>query len=190
VTSFPAGATTKFSAAALGVSARSACRDPEVPGGRAHHPLFLPYGILGDSRRRGLDFAGEEPLPIRPKDALAHLLLPTYSARLDKANYLALVREWIRANRPGMATVDNRQLLYAFLGDEIIQGAAIDYLEFGVYQVSSLREWIRINSNANSRFFGFDSFRGLPEDWVPGFAKGAYDLSGAPPLRGHPRNPR
>ncbi|MCI4326912.1 MAG: class I SAM-dependent methyltransferase [Thermoplasmata archaeon] len=121
------------------------------------------------------------------KEALASLLLPSYSTRLDKANYLALVRAWVRENRPQISLVDSRPLLYAHLNEELVRGAPIDYFEFGVYQGNSLREWVRMNPNPSSRFWGFDSFRGLPEDWVPGFAKGSYDLAGSPPVIPDPR---
>jgi hypothetical protein len=33
--------------------------------------------------------------------------------------------------------------------------------------------------------FGFDSFLGLPEDWRPGCARGAFSLGGAAPLVSH-----
>ena len=42
---------------------------------------------------------------------------------------------------------------------------ALDYLEFGVFQGLSLKQWCAINAHPQSRFFGFDSFQGLPENW-------------------------
>ena len=36
--------------------------------------------------------------------------------------------------------------------------------------------WLTINKHEESRFFGFDSFEGLPEDWID--AKGSYSTSG------------
>jgi O-methyltransferase len=41
----------------------------------------------------------------------------------------------------------------------------VNYLEFGVASGSSFKWWLNRNSNSNSRFSGFDTFEGLPEDW-------------------------
>ncbi|HEY4876426.1 MAG TPA: class I SAM-dependent methyltransferase [Puia sp.] len=41
----------------------------------------------------------------------------------------------------------------------------ITYLEFGVAGGTSFRWWINNTKNANSKFYGFDTFEGLPEKW-------------------------
>jgi O-methyltransferase len=56
----------------------------------------------------------------------------------------------------------------------------IDYLEFGVSQGHSFRWWASNIRNPDSRFFGFDTFSGLPENWG-GFSKGAMSVEGAMP---------
>lgn len=59
---------------------------------------------------------------------------------------------------------DRRYQLY----QHVIQSEkldAVDYLEFGVSQGHSLRWWLSRIPNPDSRFYGFDTFTGLPEKW-------------------------
>lgn len=53
-----------------------------------------------------------------------------------------------------------------------LKNTPIDYLEFGVCQAHSFRWWVDANKNPNSRFYGFDTFEGLPEAWGVAFKKG------------------
>ena len=63
--------------------------------------------------------------------------------------------------------------LYQYINNKIIKNKKITYLEFGVANGDSFKEWINFNSNKKSFFFGFDTFTGLPEDYVNPF----YNLS-------------
>ena len=59
-----------------------------------------------------------------------------------------------------------RYLLYeAITKEEKLDQAPLDYMEFGVAGGHSLRWWLKKNQNPGSRFFGFDTFEGLPENW-------------------------
>lgn len=59
-----------------------------------------------------------------------------------------------------------RYLLYQFLIEsENLNETPINYLEFGVAYGYSFGWWVNHISNPESRFFGFDTFEGLPEDW-------------------------
>jgi O-methyltransferase len=59
----------------------------------------------------------------------------------------------------------NRLGMYEFLLREVLRGEPFDYLEFGVASGTSLRWWIEHEKGAASRFYGFDVFTGLPEDF-------------------------
>jgi O-methyltransferase len=66
----------------------------------------------------------------------------------------------------------DRFKLYESIADKYnLSGEQINYLEFGVYQGSSFSWWIKKNNNPDSRFYGFDTFEGLPENWGT-YAKG------------------
>ncbi len=55
---------------------------------------------------------------------------------------------------------------------EKLDSSAIDYFEFGVSGGHSFRWWLDHNKNPGSKFYGFDTFEGLPENFGP-FGKGA-----------------
>lgn len=69
---------------------------------------------------------------------------------------------------------EKRYVLYKQVSELYdLKSTPVDYLEFGVASGNSMRWWIRENTHADSRFYGFDTFEGLPEDWGTAFKKGA-----------------
>ena len=105
------------------------------------------------------------------------------SHRLEYLNALLKLGSWIRDNAP-MVCFDNRFELYSHLNTRLLHNQAIRYLEFGVYRGDSLMEWVRLNTHPESRFWGFDSFTGLPAPWqrfTSATAAGAFDLHGTIP---------
>lgn len=96
---------------------------------------------------------------------------------------------WLRHHQVPVI-LDDKIALYLYLKDKHLSDSAIDYLEFGVWKGTTLKHWIGQNTNSASRFFGFDSFEGLPEDWGH-FAtlhkKGTFDLQGTLPEINDPR---
>ena len=78
-----------------------------------------------------------------------------------------------------------RHDLYKYLNNDLLKNEKIDYLEFGVYQGHSMGDWITLNKNRSSRFIGFDSFTGLPSDWIKlsgTLSKGCFTTYGEIPL--------
>src|SRR5688572_13201798 len=50
--------------------------------------------------------------------------------------------------------------------------STVDYFEFGVCGGHSFTWWLEHNKNKDSKFYGFDTFEGLPEDFGP-FGRGS-----------------
>jgi len=63
---------------------------------------------------------------------------------------------------------------------EIIDGASLTYIEFGVYEGDSISYFCSKNQNIGSKFLGLDSFEGLPESWA-GNPVGYFTTSGVFP---------
>lgn len=81
-----------------------------------------------------------------------------------------------------------RDILYRYVNDTVLKNRPIDYLEFGVFAGHSFRTWLSLNTRPESRFVGFDSFEGLPEDWIAGNRKkGEFNMDGKIPVITDPR---
>lgn len=76
-----------------------------------------------------------------------------------------------------------RYNFHRFVAQHVGTVLPIHYLEFGVYKGYVIGLWAAINTNAASRFVGFDSFVGLPADWKGGEwgSKGSFDAGGQIP---------
>ena len=94
----------------------------------------------------------------------------------DNAVFVAVRRERF-SDCPEFST---RLDLYKHLSS-IIGNDSIDYLEFGVWKGEAIDAWRKLNTAAGSRFVGFDTFEGLPENWEEGHPKGTFSTHGATP---------
>ena len=103
--------------------------------------------------------------------------------------HMSSLSKWIAEHKKNLAfstfpqaqfNYNNRYQLFSYLIENEIKGQPIDYLEFGVSTGNSFRWWVDQIKNPDSRFYGFDTFTGLPEDWG-GFKKGAMSNGNKPP---------
>lgn len=69
------------------------------------------------------------------------------------------------------------QLFEHVILQEGLNNEKIDYLEFGVANGASMRWWTNKITNSDSKFYGFDTFIGLPEKWGY-FPEGHFDAKG------------
>ena len=122
------------------------------------------------------------------KKSLAAAIFPKYSTLLDKLNWNARWLDTLR-NAGAVPVFPNPHSLYSFINEKYFSSGAdpFDYLEFGVYTGDSLRLWASLNKNPSSRLFGFDSFEGLPENWVESKPKGTFSTGGKAPDIGDSR---
>ena len=110
-----------------------------------------------------------------------------YNTTIDNLNLNPLLMKYLTENKL-VSIFDNRHDYFKYLAKEVIKtNSPIQYLEFGVYKGESIREWIDLNQNIKSEFYGFDSFYGLPEDWTYTMKKGEFDLKGNIPIVDDPR---
>lgn len=103
-------------------------------------------------------------------------------------SHLAALSKWIAKNKKECkndfytAKFDyaKRELLFEKIINDYNLDSNIDYLEFGVSKGHSFRWWMNRIKNSDARFYGFDTFTGLPESWGP-FKKGDMGNGNKPP---------
>lgn len=110
-----------------------------------------------------------------------HEVVQPFSGGLQNGVFMSALSEWRKAN-PVKGYNDfyqetwdynRRYKLYeAITQQELLFENPIDYFEFGVAGGYSFKWWLKGNTKDASRFFGFDTFEGLPEKWGA-FEKGS-----------------
>jgi len=110
-----------------------------------------------------------------------HGLVSPFSKGMLNGAYMSEMSKW-RKQHPvkgyndfyrGTWDYSRRYNLYeALVKQEQVDTAAIDYFEFGVCGGLSFKWWLEKNKNTDSKFYGFDTFEGLPEKWGA-FEKGS-----------------
>lgn len=110
-----------------------------------------------------------------------HAILEPFTGVLLNAYYMSKMSKWRRQTKvtgyndwyQSKWDYTRREKLYAEISKtEGLSNNAIDYFEFGVCGGHSFKWWLTHNTNSNSKFYGFDTFEGLPEAFGP-FGKGS-----------------
>jgi hypothetical protein len=100
-------------------------------------------------------------------------------------NYLSVGR-WFHDRKIAIPLrCAGRGELYQFVAQQIQEPAT--YLEFGVLEGATLRQWIKLLKSPATTFTGFDSFEGLPENWGLFTSKEVFDVKGKLPQFDDPR---
>ena len=112
-------------------------------------------------------------MPSKQIDSLLNL-----SRTLRKISYLAKSEKMMSG-----CAYSTRDDLFSSL-DPLAKGKVV-YLEFGVYKGDSVRLFLDSITNTDVHVFGFDSFIGLPKDWLHAFGaktpQGTFDVGGIIP---------
>lgn len=106
---------------------------------------------------------------VRPfENPLMNLLYMSKMSRWRRDNTVKGYNDWYQRNW----VYDRRYNLYKdIIQQEALNSQPIDYFEFGVSGGLSFKWWLEQQTDPQSRFFGFDTFEGLPEAYGS-FAKG------------------
>ncbi len=123
-----------------------------------------------------------------------HILFNFLSGFFLKLVYLTKFSAWVNKNKktsnndfPGKWDYNKRYPLYeSVIKGENLQSADINYIEFGVADGHSFRWFLLQNTNTQSRFYGFDTFTGLPEDFGV-YKKGKFNTGNKVPEVSDPR---
>lgn len=120
-------------------------------------------------------------MDIRIMQSISMFFWRRYSVTIDRMNQNAINRKFALDNQ-NVPVFEDRSKQWSYLYHEVLQDVPVDYLEFGVYKGDSIHQWSVISFSPDSRFYGFDTFTGLPEHWFVGFEKNAFDAGGKVPI--------
>jgi hypothetical protein len=95
-------------------------------------------------------------------------------------NYLEVGR-WMQAGGYDVThRCESREELFDIVAAQIAHCEVL-YLEFGVFTGDATRYWSKLLRNPKSKLHGFDSFEGLPQDWLAHRPRGYFSLQGEIP---------
>jgi O-methyltransferase len=117
-----------------------------------------------------------------------HIFFDLFSGLFLNLFYLTKFSNWATRNGkiayndfPCKWDYNRRYPMYKWvLEKENLSLTPINYIEFGVAAGQSFRWFVQENTNPDSRFHGFDTFTGLPEDFGS-YKKGGFNTNNAVP---------
>jgi len=100
-----------------------------------------------------------------------HIITPQYG--FNFLGHLSALSKFIHKHKKNLSYNDfysprfnyNKRLNFFSYIIEQEKLEDINYLEFGVENASSFKWWLNNIHHPDARFYGFDTFAGLPEDW-------------------------
>jgi hypothetical protein len=99
----------------------------------------------------------------------------------DRCRAWSVLEQKFRHSLSGAKELDSRESLWRHFFSCIGVDQRILLLEFGVFNGYSIHQFAALNKNSASKFIGFDSFDGLPENWAPDCPKGTFSQGGQLP---------
>jgi len=107
---------------------------------------------------------GSDTIKQTVKKVIAKILPDSESLRY--LSYLPKIEKWKKSRNKNYRLFKTKHELYSYINGVILQEGAVNYLEFGVYKGRTMKHWSSLNKHEESLFWGFDTFSGLPEEWV------------------------
>jgi Methyltransferase domain len=113
------------------------------------------------------------------ESALSDLLPNRKRVDVEIIEHLLATVESAKLLQESMPVAQNLKSRFNLL-DYSIKNVSVDglWMEFGVYKGKSIR---KIAEQSKAEIFGFDSFEGLPQDWILSYKKGDFSLKGSIP---------
>jgi len=118
-----------------------------------------------------------------------HVIFGPFTGFLLQLVYMTRLSKWANDNRhiKGNDFYSKWDYTRRFrLYQEVITSEQLDtninYLEFGVADGASFNWWMEQVNHRDARFYGFDTFTGLPEDFGP-YKKGTFNSGKIPAIR-------
>lgn len=118
-----------------------------------------------------------------------HYLIKPFEGFLINLVYMSRLSSWISKTPKGKfndfynskVKYEDRFKLHEFVINQELKDQPIDYIEFGVASGVAFKWWVARIKNSESKFFGFDVFTGLPEDFGV-MKKSHYNTQGKTPI--------